>query len=222
MICRAVASLFVLALGVTWNANAQLSEPKAVRGRTVTMWQVEREDNVAHRQTRIVYARNDSTAPIAITQVRLSKCVNLQLACEPFVPEFKAIAPGQVSEVVLVNPANLGQSYSFAFDLDWRTATECIDPRPASAAAANGKTVPPQPRQMIIPNVGAPSELHGQRIDVRFFVADNGRVDSVGLVGITDKGYLAKFRQVMMNYRFSPALDRGCPVPGVTSITVTL
>ena len=210
--CRATAGALMMALGVVWSAKPQLAKPKSVRGRTVTTWEIRQESGQTHQDFRFIYARNDSTAPIAVTSIRLAKCVNLQRPCESFAPELRVLAPGQTVRLASVAPANLGKSYSFTFDVDWRTATECIDPRPTSGETVNAKAVPPEPTQMIVPGIDSPLNLRGQRVEVQFFVADNGRVDSVGVVGIKDRDYLARFRQVMMKYRFNPALARGCPV----------
>lgn len=211
---------FAITICVASAANAQKSEPKPVPSRIVTAWQEEWDSLLTH--LRVIYARNDSTAPIVITQVRLAKCANLRLTCEPFAPATKVLAPGQTSRVVSVGAANLGKSFSFTFDLDWRTATECIGPRPAATGEpGEGKAEPPLARQMIIPQLDAPSSLRGRRVNVQFFVADNGKVDSSNVTGIIDAGYLAKFKRTLMTYSFNPALDRGCPVRGVTSMQFT-
>lgn len=212
---------FAITICVASPANAQKSEPKPLPGRSVTAWQ-EEWDSLLTR-LRVIYARNDSTAPIVITQMRLAKCANLRLMCEPFAPSTRVLAPGQTSRVVSVAAADPGKSFSFTFDLDWRTATECIGPRPAAIGEpGEGKTAPPSAAQMIIPPLdGLPASLRGRRADVTFYVAENGRVDSVGVRGISETGYLVRFRTTMLRYVFNPALDRGCPVRGVASIQMT-
>jgi hypothetical protein len=211
----------MMALSMQRGANAQTSEPKPVRGRPVMSWQRDM-NGPAQPESRGLFARNDTTAPIVITRVLPAKCVNVSIECVPFTPDPRVLAPGQTTTLMRLSPARAGDSFSLAFELQWRTATECIGPRqPATAEPDDRKTAAPSAAQLIVPPFDAPDELHGKRVNVQFFVAENGTVDSVGIAGVSNKGFLGKVRKTMMGYRFNPALDRGCPVPGTTSMEIT-
>ena len=222
---RAVSLAIAMAIAAARDVAAQQSEPKPVAGRSVTIWQVQTKQGIEplRQDVRVAFARNDTTAPIAITRVHVSKCVNVRLACDTVVPASQVLAPGQTWSVVRVFPTIPGKTFSFVLDVEWRTATECIEPRPPSSELHAGRTSAPNTAQMILPPTdGIPGSSRGKPVDVQFFVGANGRVDSVGVTGISDKSFLARFRGIMMRYVFDPAQDRGCPVPGTTSIQITM
>jgi TonB family protein len=64
--------------------------------------------------------------------------------------------------------------------------------------------------------------MRGQRVDVTFFVAADGRVERIAIdPEIRDGGFARKFEEAMRNYRFRPARSpEGLPVPGTTTVTV--
>ena len=90
-------------------------------------------------------------------------------------------------------------------------------------AGEGGRSRPPEPRQLVIPPADFPKELRGQRLEVTFFVAADGRVDHVDVVPpIAHDGFARKFEETMRQYRFRPARSpAGMPIAGSTTITVS-
>lgn len=90
-------------------------------------------------------------------------------------------------------------------------------------AGEGGRSRPPEPRQLVIPPADFPKELRGQRLEVTFFVAADGRVDHVDVVPpIAHGGFARKFEETMRQYRFRPARSpAGMPIAGSTTITVS-
>jgi protein TonB len=82
---------------------------------------------------------------------------------------------------------------------------------------------PPEARQMVIPPIKSPKELHGTSVEVKFSISADGRVTDVAVSpAIKDRAYARKFDEVMRNYRFKPARDEsGKAVAGILTMTVT-
>ncbi len=82
---------------------------------------------------------------------------------------------------------------------------------------------PPEAKQMVIPPIKSPKELHGDSVEVKFTIAADGRVTDVKVTPpIKDRAYARKFDEVMRNYRFKPARDEsGKAVAGILTMTVT-
>jgi hypothetical protein len=197
----------------------RLQEP-AAQGRTVTAWLDTRSlTDTPFSEWREVMARNDSTAPIAVTAVRLSRCVNVRQACDSLPIDPVILAPGESIDVLAVQPARWGQSWRFDYALIHHPATECIaaDPVPRSGRTTSG----PSARVMIVPPFPTPASIRGKQVDITFFVAASGRVDSVSVPGLPDGPYLRQLRATMSRYAFRPQLRNGCPVPGQSSVTIT-
>ena len=55
----------------------------------------------ASREATARNARNDSTAPVASTSTRVTKCINVRGPSEPFVPGTLVLAPGATANVRL-------------------------------------------------------------------------------------------------------------------------
>lgn len=87
---------------------------------------------------------------------------------------------------------------------------------------AGGHGSAPEPRQLVLPPADYPKDMRGQRVDVTFFVAADGRVERIAIdPEIRDGGFARKFEEAMRNYRFRPARSpEGMPVPGTTTVTV--
>lgn len=77
-----------------------------------------------------------------------------------------------------------------------------------------GRILPPVPRQVIIPPMGAPGSLKGKEVVVTFWIDTDGRVTRVETRPAMSRGDYARiFREVMLGYRFTPALTfEGQPV----------
>ena len=90
-------------------------EPKAAAGTAVAIWQEEMPSGPDAAQTpRAVYARNDTTVPVAITALHLSKCVNLRVGCG-FVPlEGTILPPHGLRPVLEVLPLDPRKHHSFS------------------------------------------------------------------------------------------------------------
>jgi outer membrane biosynthesis protein TonB len=90
-------------------------------------------------------------------------------------------------------------------------------------AGEGGRSRPPEPRQLVIPPADFPKELRGQRLEVTFFVAADGRVEHVDVMPpIAHGGFARKFEETMRQYRFRPARSpSGVPIAGSTTITVS-
>jgi TonB family protein len=69
-----------------------------------------------------------------------------------------------------------------------------------------------------------PKELKGRTIRVTFYVLADGRVSRVEVEpAIQDKDYARNIRERFESFRFKPARNaEGLPVPGVTTMTITL
>jgi hypothetical protein len=200
--------------------------PKPKAGRAVASWQVERQGPVAIG-IRVIRARNDTTVPIRVTQVRLSHCTNARTTCDLHPLGLTIVAPGQVVDLLDVQPIALGSKPRFSFDVDWHTATgadsppvtECTDaPLPLPDDTAAVRRAQPVPTAINIPPIAWSKPA---RARVTFHVAASGRVDSADVDGITDGSALAKLRKVLATYTFRAGSYRGCPVPGTATMTIT-
>jgi hypothetical protein len=87
-----------------------------VPGRTVEFWKVDLTDN---SNASVLYARNDGSQPVTITELRLYSCVNLRQECGTHQPNVQ-IAPGQTAEVARLNPSNHSRRPRFGWELYWR------------------------------------------------------------------------------------------------------
>jgi len=163
-------------------------------------------------------AHNGSDVPVAITRISLTKCVNIRAKCDTVIADLPAIMPGQERTVLIVPPLVPFQPMDFSFAVDWRQASEC---QLASSETGPGtvKPHPPQMRTMIMPPTGGPK---GAQVEVSFFVAATGSIDSIAFAGLNGANFAKKLRANLMGYKFVPGNDsRGCPAPGVTGVTLT-
>jgi hypothetical protein len=169
-----------------------------------------------------VLARNDTTVPVAITTLRLSKCTNFRLACAPLQLERTVLPPRGFRPILEVFPVDGGKRHAFVAEADWRVATECIGRESDTAAVTTGVSQRKvNSRFMVIPPE-YPSTLRGVRFEVDFFLNGAGNVDSVQIDGITDPKYVAKLRNVMAAYQFTVELSDGCPVPAKARLQMQL
>ncbi len=92
----------------------------------------------------------------------------------------------------------------------------------AGSGGAEGRAIPPEPRQMIMPPEFPPS-MRGLRIAVTFAVAADGRVRQVEFdPSVPDRGYARRLEAVMRDYRFRPARDAaGRDVAGVARVVLS-
>lgn len=92
------------------------------------------------------------------------------------------------------------------------------------SGGAGGRVFPPQPQGIILPPTGAPGNLRGVRLTVRFEVSERGEVLSVEVEPqIRDRGYRNEFLERMRRYTFTPAyLPNGRPVRAVFPVQITL
>ena len=214
----------LVATSVT-GATAQLlhHEPKVIPGQAVAVWQEDkptRADEIL--KPRLVYARNDTTIPIAITVLRFSKCVNLSISCDSLVLGQTILPPRGYRSILEVLPADWTKQHAFAVVAGWRTATECLGVDSAlpldSAAVGHGSA---GAIAMIIPPA-YPSSLRGATFSTTFFINGAGNVDSLRVNGVGDRGYLAKLQSTLMYYHFTGRTSHGCPVPSTTQMEFTL
>ena len=164
-------------------------------------------------------ARNDSTVPLAVTRLTLTKCINLRVKCDTTYVNLPAIMSGEERAILTLLGLVSSQPIDFAYSVDWRPALECYNGVGGSGRDST-KPRPPESRQMILPPFdGNP---HNLAVPVTFFVAAGGVVDSVSFDGVNDAKYAAELRATLMKYQFTGASDaRGCPTAGVYRITLT-
>lgn len=209
----------------TTAAAAQIPSraPKPRAGKAVAIWQEEvgvRPGTAV--KPRHVFARNDTTVPIAITTLRFTKRRNLRIACEPLELTRMVLAPRGVHSVLEVLPAEAGRQHDFEVAADWRVASECIGrDAPGVADAPDDADRRVTTRAITMLPEYSP-RLRGTAFAVDFFVSAAGLVDSVHINGLTDRRYAAKVREVLMRYVFTGATVRGCPVPATTRQWFTL
>ena len=91
----------------------------------------------------------------------------------------------------------------------------------AGSGGEEGRAIPPEPRQMIIPPEFPPS-MRGWRIAVIFDVSADGRVRQVEFdPSVPDRGYARRLEAVMRDYRFHPARNaEGREVAGVARVVL--
>ncbi len=197
-------------------AFALLAQAASAQGVTFTKKLMRASDGLHDRLTLL--AHNGSDAPIAVTRISLTKCVNLRATCDTVIADLPAIMPGQDRTVLFVSPLVQFQPMDFSFTVDWRQASECL----LAAAGSGPETVkprPPETRSMIVPPVGG---LKGARVEVSFYVAASGVLDSVTFTGLNSANFAKKLRANLMGYTFKPGSDsHGCPAPGVIRMTFT-
>lgn len=105
------SSLLVTSGAVAVSAQA----PKPVPGRPYQFWDVEDIDGGARR----VYFRNDSPAPITITQLVITRCDNTLQNCGTF-PAGLVVAPGKT--VLAFKVERLDKKLAWSFGYSFRTA----------------------------------------------------------------------------------------------------
>jgi hypothetical protein len=75
---------------------------------------------------------------------------------------------------------------------------------------------------MVVPNIhDLPESMQGQTIMTRFFVGASGGVDSVAFLGRVDRRYSAILNAGARQWRFRPAIYRGCAVKSSYQVTTT-
>lgn len=217
------AAVFAGAGPTIATAQGLRQAPKPVAGRALTIWQEEGpvRPDVGLRPVRVL-ARNDTTVPVAITTLRLSKCKNFRLACEPLQLERTVLPPRGFRPILEVFPVDGGKRHSFDAEADWRVATECMGRESDATSATTGVSQRKvNSRSMVLPPE-YPSSLRGVRFEVDFFLNGAGNVDSVQVDGIPDPKYLAKLRNVMAAYQFTVELLDGCPEPAKARLQMQL
>lgn len=82
---------------------------------------------------------------------------------------------------------------------------------------------PPESHFLVIPLSNTPKNLRGTSVDVKFWVAADGRVTNIEVTpAIKDRDYSKRFDETMRSYRFTPARDEaGKAVAGVIVMSVT-
>jgi len=143
---RLVLRSLLLAALVPVAASAQA--PKPVPGQPFQYWDVEDIDGGARR----VYFRNDSPAPITITQLVITRCDNTLQNCGTF-PANLVVAPGKT--VMAFKVERLDKKLGWRFGYSFRTAGQ-----PAVAPVP-----PPQSLTMGGPGGGAPMTLKNTALD---------------------------------------------------------
>lgn len=217
-------SLSAQQLSIIPRTSGGFEEPKPLLGQPVATWQAVKTSRTTQGQSelKVLYARNDTTVPIAVIRVRLSNCVNTQLACDALMPKRDIMMPGQILRIADVAPVIGSRPYSLHHEVDWRVARECIGiSSSADSTALVPPLEPPQIQFMIIPPVGAPRALRDATVTVTFFIGPNGRPDSVQVDSIPDRSYRDKVRKTMSGYLFLPPIRLGCPTASTTKMTVT-
>jgi hypothetical protein len=93
-----------------------------------------------------------------------------------------------------------------------------------SDSGGTGRVFPPQPQGIILPPTGAPANLRGVRLTVRFEISERGEVLNVEVdPPIRDRGYRNEFMDRMRRYTFTPAYTvDGRPVRAVFPVLITL
>lgn len=163
-------------------------------------------------------ARNDSTVPLAITRLTLSKCINLRVSCDTTYVNMPAIMPGEERAILSYLALVSSQPIDFAYSAEWRPATECYN-GVGGVGPEKVKPRPPEMRTMVVPPTGGPK---GAQVGVSFFVAAGGSIDSIVFDRPMGAAFGKKFRATLMGYKFVPANDSyGCPAAAVYTITVT-
>lgn len=217
LVAAAFAAAFT-AIDVTAATAQRLRHaPKPVAGRALVIWQEEggARPGVGWRPM-YVYARNDTTVPIAIPTLRFSKCKNLRIPCDTMELSNAVLPPGGFRPILEVLPADGKKRHSFAVEADWRVATECIGRAADQASVTTGGSPRKVSSRSIVIPPESPSTLRGVRFEVDFFLNGAGNVDSVQIDGIRDPKYLAKLRDVFAAYQFTVELSDGCPAPART------
>lgn len=218
---RGVIGLAIAGCAVVCYAAAVCGQSLGT-GRGVASWLA--RNTGTYRDGRVIYARNDSTVPILLTQVRLSDCTNVKAPCETAIPTPQVVAPSGQVEVLDVEPADPQRKPTFRFGLEWRVASQCIgivEPVSVRDTVAEG-AFPPKvsgvPTSLI---QSVPRSMNGVQFTVRFFVAASGKADSIVVSGVTDPRFLAKVRAAMAEYTLIPARRGMCPVSGVATAQLT-
>ncbi len=194
--------------------------PKPKPGQAVASWESEQRTSVIAIGTRIIHARNDTTVPIAFTEVHLRDCTNVRTSCDTHSAPTRVIAPGGTEDLMSVQPEALGHRPKFSFDVDWRPVPECSNaPLPPPDDTAAVRRAQPIPSQMILP----PGRRYNStiRADIDLFVGANGVVDSTQIGGVTDRDLLSMLKKTFAGYGFRPGTYNGCPVPGTYRYTIT-
>ena len=99
---------------------------------------------------------------------------------------------------------------------------------PACAAAiARARAEPkppglrsPSPTRLVVPPSPVPKSMHGSTIHYEVAVDSAGRPDAAAAVlrGVNDSGYATRFRRLLAQLQFRPAMLDGCGVPGVVHL----
>ena len=98
-------------------APAADPSPRPIAGQTVQDWQAD----VRGTNARAVYMRNDGARAIVVTEVRLSKCVNVRQACGAYTPN-APVVPGQTVLALRIEPMDEDRAYSFNYEYKWQMA----------------------------------------------------------------------------------------------------
>jgi hypothetical protein len=74
-----------------------------------------------------------------------------------------------------------------------------------------------KPLQISLPPHPVPASVRGRPLRVRVLVDERGQPDPAGVTveGSADSGYARKLRRLALRYRFRPAREAGCWVPGL-------
>lgn len=112
---RLVLSLTVLALAACGSRTTQPATSPDNRP-TVEVWKEDLEDN---SNSSVLMARNDGTAPVTITEVRLTVCDNLYQDCGVHTPNVR-VEPGQTVRVMRLDPSNHARRPRFGWEFRWR------------------------------------------------------------------------------------------------------
>lgn len=111
------AGLLILACGC--GAAPGSSSGPAPRGsEAVTAWM---SDQAGSTPGKIVYMRNNSSAPVMITSLTLYECENIRNACT-MMPLSLRLEPGQAREIQRVEPQRREEPFSFRFRFGWGPA----------------------------------------------------------------------------------------------------
>jgi hypothetical protein len=108
----------LLALGSVASCGSRTIEPATDPGSrpTVEVWKEDLEDN---SNSSVLLARNHGTAPVTITEIRLTVCDNLYQNCGLHQPNVR-VDPGETVRVMRLDPSNHGRRPRFGWEFRWR------------------------------------------------------------------------------------------------------
>jgi hypothetical protein len=168
-----------------------------------------------------IWAENRDSVPVAITKMRISNCVNVQIPCRDSTPDLRILAPKEVALVAVIPSQDPRRPNSYSFGLDWRVATECgkVTER-VWTDKMTGAMAPPELIEIRQPP-GPYADKWPGSFPVRFFVAADGTVDSTVLINFQNQPLRETMQEMFSQYIFRPARFRGCPVPSSTYLRIS-